>query len=80
MSLAKKVFFWIFGLALGLGMVLGLLNFIMPDAVSVQLNDQNVEGMTAFWTSLLSAGIPGVIFGLIGAGITVLFTRKKKSD
>lgn len=80
MSLARKVFFIIFGLGLLLGAVIGIINLIAPEATSVELNGQQVEGMTGFWTALFSGGIPGLIFGLIGAGITSLFTRKKKSD
>ena len=78
MSLAKKVFLWIFGLSTGLGLLLGLINLIMPEAVSVTLNDENVEGFSALLTSLVTSAIPGLIFGLIAAGITSLFTRKKK--
>ncbi len=78
MSTAKKVFFWIFGLSLGLGLLLGLLNLVMPELVSVTLNNENVEGITALWTSLFSAAIPGLIFALMGAGVAALFSRKKK--
>jgi hypothetical protein len=35
--------------------------------------------MTGFWTALISGAIPGLIFGLIVAGIVALFTRKKKA-
>ncbi len=80
MSTAKKVFFGIFLAGLGLGTIMGLVNLVAPDAVSVTLNDENVEGLTALWTSMLSAGIPALIFALIAAGITSLFTRKKKAD
>ncbi len=81
MSPARKVFFVIFGLGLAFGAGIGLLNLVAPDAASVELNGEQVEGMTAFWTSMFSGGVPGFIFGLIGAGITALFTRKnKKAD
>ena len=79
MSLARKVFFIIFGLGLAFGAGLGLVNLVAPDAVSVELNGEQVEGMTGLWTALLSGGIPGLIFGLIASGITALFTRKKKT-
>ncbi len=78
MSTAKKVFFWIFGASLLLGLFMGLGNLIMPGAVSVTLNDKNVEGLPALWTSIFISAIPGVIFGLLGAGVTALFSRKKK--
>jgi hypothetical protein len=76
----KKVFFWVFGLGLALGTVLGLVNLIAPDAVSVTLNEENVEGMAGLWTAMFSGAIPGLFFGLIGAGIAALFARKKKSE
>ncbi len=78
MSLAKKVFFGVLGASLLLGLFLGLGNLIMPEAVSVTLNDKNVEGLPALWTSIFVSAIPGVIFGLIAAGITAVFSRKKK--
>ena len=80
MAKPKKVFFIIAGLGFGLGAVMGLVNLVAPDAVSVSLNDENVEGMTALWTSLLSGGLPGIIFGLIGAGIAAVFGRKNKAE
>ena len=80
MAKPKKVFMIIAGLGVGLGAVVGLVNLVAPDAVSVSLNDKNVEGMTALWTSLLSSAIPGIIFGLIGAGIAAIFSRKKNTD
>ncbi len=78
MSTAKKVFLWIFGASLLLGLFMGIGNLIMPEAISVSLNDKNVEGIKALWTSIFVSAIPGVIFGLIAAGITALFSRKKK--
>lgn len=68
------------GIGVILGAVLGILNLVIPDAVSVTLNDENVEGMAGVWTALFSGAIAGTIFGLIGAGITSIFSRKKKSD
>ncbi|VAW15603.1 hypothetical protein MNBD_ALPHA12-498 [hydrothermal vent metagenome] len=78
MSGARKVFFIIFGFSLLIGLIIGLINLVAPGAASVELNGEQVEGMTGLWTSLLASGIPGLIFGLIGAGITSLFTRSKK--
>ena len=79
MSTARKVFFWVFGIGLAFGLLLAIANLIAPDAVSVTMNDQNVEGMDAFVPALLASGIPGLIFGLIAAGITALFALKKKA-
>lgn len=78
--MAKKVFLWVFGIGLALGTVLGLVNLIAPDAVSVTLNGENVEGISALWTAMFSGAIPGLIFGLIGAGIAALFSRNKTSE
>ncbi len=78
MSTAKKVFLWIFGASILLGLVLGVVNLIVPEAVSVSLNDKNVEGLKALLTALFSAAIPGIIFGLFAAGITAIFSKKKK--
>ncbi len=78
MSTAKKVFFGVLGASLLLGLILGLSNLVAPEAVSVTLNDENVEGIKGVWVSLLISAIPGVVFGLIAAGVTALFTRKKK--
>ena len=80
MSRPRKVFFWIFGISLGLGLLLGLANLVAPDAVSVSLNDENVEGISSLWVSMLSGGIPGLIFALIGAGITALFFKRKQPE
>ena len=77
MSPARKTFVWILGLAAGLGLVLGIANVILPDAVSVSWNEENVEGINSIWVGLLSGALPGLIFGLIGAGIAALFTRRK---
>jgi hypothetical protein len=79
MSRPLKVFLWIFGISLGLGLLLGLANLVAPDAVSVSLNDENVEGVSSLWVALMSGGIPGLIIGLIGAGVTALFFNRKKS-
>lgn len=79
MSTARKVFFWVFGISLAFGLLVAIANLIAPDAVPVTMNDQNVEGMDGFAPALLAGGIPGLIFGLIAAGITALFSRKKKA-
>ncbi len=80
MSLPRKVFFVVFGLGLLFGAVLGLINLVAPDAVSIELNGAQVEGMTGLWTSIFSGGLPGFFFGLLAAGITALVTRKKKKS
>lgn len=80
MSLAMKVFLAIFGLGVILGLALGIGELVAPDAVTVTLNNEDVTGMTGFWTALVSGSVPGLIFGAIAGGITKLFTRKKKAS
>ena len=77
MSLARKVFFVVFGLGVAVGLLIGIIELVAPELSTVTLNDQDVTGMTGFWTALASGAIPGLIIGLIAAGITKLFTRKK---
>jgi len=60
------------------GLLIGIMNLVNPDSANVVLNGQKVTGMTGFWTALISGAIPGLILGLIVAGIVALFTRKKK--
>ncbi|MCB9993807.1 MAG: hypothetical protein H6873_09145 [Hyphomicrobiaceae bacterium] len=79
MSTARKVFFWVFGIGLAFGLLLGLGNLVAPDAVSVTMNGENVEGVNGIGVGLFAGGLPGFIIGLIAAGITALFTRKKKA-
>ena len=78
MTPARWTFVVIFGLGLLMGLVIGIINLVNPDAASVTLNGEKVTGMTGFFTALLSSGIPSLIIGLIIAGIVALFTRKKK--
>jgi hypothetical protein len=68
----------IFGLGLAVGLLIGIINLVSPDAASVTLNGAKVTGMTGFWTALISGAVPAAIFSLIIAGIVALFTRKKK--
>ena len=77
MSLARKVFFAVFGLGIVVGLIVGIIELAAPEVSTVTLNDQDVTGMTGFWTALFSGAVPGLIIGLIAAGITKLFTRKK---
>lgn len=79
MSTARKVFVWVLIVSIGLGLVLGIANLFVPDAVSVSWNEENVEGVNGIWVGLFSGAIPGVMIGLIAAGITALFTRSRKS-
>ena len=79
MTPARWTFVIVFGLSVLIGLVIGITALVSPDAADVTLNGAKVTGMTAFWTSLISGAIPGVIFGLIIAGIVALFTRRKKA-
>lgn len=78
MTPARKTFLWIFGGLAGLGLLLGLANLAAPDAVSVTWNDENVEGINSLWVGVISGAIPGILFGLIGAGIAALISRGRK--
>lgn len=75
MSPAKKTFRWIFLIFLGLGVLLGLVKLIAPDAASITLNGQEMSGLAALATAAgIGAGL-GLFFGLIIAGIVKLATR-----
>jgi len=79
MTPARWTFVVIFGLSLAMGLVIGIINLVNPDAANITPNGAKVTGMTGFWTALMSSAIPGLIFGLIVAGIVALFTRRKKA-
>jgi hypothetical protein len=79
MTPARWTFVVIFGLSLLVGLAIGITELVAPGASTVTLNGQDVTGMTGFWTALASGAVPGLIFGLIVAGIVALFTRKKKA-
>jgi hypothetical protein len=76
---ARWTFAIIFGGCLLLGLGMGLVNLIWPGTANITLNDQPATGMTGVWVALMAWGIPGLIFGLIIAGIVALFTRRKKA-
>ena len=80
MTPARWTFLVIFGLSLFTGLLIGIMNLVNPDSANIVLNGTKVTGMTGFWTALMSGAIPGLIFGLIVAGIVALFTRKKKAS
>ena len=79
MTPSRWTFVVIFGLSLVMGLAIGITELVAPNVSTVTLNGQDVTGMTGFWTALISGAIPGLIFGLIVAGIVALFTRKKKT-
>lgn len=79
MSLARKVFLVVFGLGIAVGLIIGVIELVAPEVSSVTLNDQDVTGMTGFWTALVSGAVPGLIIGLIAAGITKLFMRNRRA-
>jgi hypothetical protein len=78
MSPARTTFLVIFGLGVLLGVVIGVIKLVAPDAATVTLNGENVGGWTGFFTAVVSGAIPAAVFGLIVAGIVKLFTRKKR--
>ena len=79
MTPARWMFLAIFGLSIAIGLLIGIMNLVNPDWANISLNCAKLTGMTGFWTALISGAIPGLIFGLIVAGIVALFTRKKKT-
>jgi hypothetical protein len=80
MTPARWTFVGIFGICLLLGLGMGVVNLIAPGTANITLNGAPATGMSGVWTALLAWGIPGLIFGLIIAGIVALFTRKKKAE
>ena len=75
MSPARKAFLLVFLGCFALGIIVGVIKLVAPDAASVTLNGEQVTGVKALITSSLIGLIPGVIFGLIVAGIVKLVTR-----
>lgn len=78
MTPARTTFLVIFGGCLLLGLGMGVVNLIAPGTASITFNGAPAVGMAGVWTALFAWGVPGLIFGLIVAGIVALFTRRKK--
>jgi hypothetical protein len=77
MTPARWTFVIIFGGCLLLGLGMGVVNLIWPGTASITFNDQPATGTTGVLVALMAWGIPGLIFGLIVAGIVALFTRNR---
>lgn len=75
MSPARKTFLVILGLSIALGLIVGIIKLVAPDAASVSLNGEEVTGFKAVVTSTVLGGVLGLVFGLIIAGIVKLATR-----
>ncbi|MCB1488541.1 MAG: hypothetical protein KDJ88_13940 [Bauldia sp.] len=75
MSPAKKAFRWIFGIGLGLGLLLGLVKIISPESASVTWNGQEMTGIGALLVGGGLGAVFGLIFGAIIALIVWLVTR-----
>jgi hypothetical protein len=75
MSPARKTFVWIFGISLGIGLLVGVIELIAPDLASVTLNGEDVTGVAGFVTATAIGGVVGLILGLIIGGIVKLATR-----
>ncbi|SDB13613.1 hypothetical protein [Bauldia litoralis] len=75
MTPAKKAFRWVFGICLGLGVLLGLVKLVAPDAASVTWNGAEMTGLGAIAVAGGIGAFFGLIFGLIIAGIVKLATR-----
>jgi hypothetical protein len=78
MSPARKTFLWVFVIALGIGLLVGVIELIAPDMASVTLNDRDVTGVAGFLTATAIGGVVGLILGLIIGGIVKLATRGYK--
>ena len=79
MTPARWTFVIIFGGCLLLGLAMGVVNLLAPGTANITFNDQPATGMTGVLVALLAWGIPGLVLGLIVAGIVALFTRAKKA-
>jgi hypothetical protein len=75
MSPARKAFVWVFGGALGVGLLVGVIELIAPDLASVTLNGEDVTGLAGLFTSTAIGGVVGLFLGLIVGGIVKLATR-----
>jgi hypothetical protein len=75
MSPARKAFSWVFGVALVIGILVGIGELVAPDAVSVTLNGRDVTGFAGLVTSTAIGAAVGLILALIVAGIVKLATR-----
>jgi len=75
MSPPRKAFTWIFGGGLILGLAIGLVELVAPNAASVSLNDQDVTGVAGLVVATCIGAFAGLILGLIAAGIVKLATR-----
>jgi hypothetical protein len=78
MPLARKTFLWIFGLSLGIGFLVGLIELVAPDRASVTLNNQDVTGVAGFLTASAIGGVVGLILGLVAGGVVKLATRNTR--
>lgn len=78
MTPARWTFLIIFGGCLLLGLGMGVVNLIAPGTANITFNGAPAEGLAGVGTGMLAWGVPGLIFGLIVAGIVALFTRRKK--
>jgi len=75
MTPAKKAFRWTFLIFLGLGILMGLLKQVAPNAVTITINEVEQTGFAALaWSTGFGAGL-GIFFGLIVALIVKLATR-----
>lgn len=79
MTMPRKVFFGVLTAFIALGLILGLVNVIAPDAASVSLNGEEVEGWGSVLPSVLIYAVVGGIIALIASGITALFSQGKKA-
>ena len=77
MTPARWTFLIIFGGCLLLGLGMGVVNLIWPGAATITFNGQPATGVAGIGVGILAWGAPGLIFGLIVAGIVALFARKK---
>jgi hypothetical protein len=75
MTPARKAFWLVLLIFLGLGLLGWLLKLVAPDAVSMTWNGEALSGLPALALVLGLGAIFGLILGLIVAGIVKLVTR-----
>jgi hypothetical protein len=67
----------IFGACLMIGIGMGLVNLVAPGTANITFNDAPATGLTGVIVAAAAWGFPGLIFGLIAAGIVTVFSRGK---
>ena len=75
MSPAKRAFFLVFAIFVGIGFLIWIVKLIAPDAASITWNNREVGGLGALAITVGLGAFFGLILGLFVAGIVKLVTR-----